>query len=116
MIRRPPRSTLFPYTTLFRSRAALLTFALMSTICYADSVSDLVAQIPVTDSAAESALAAKLMAAGPAALKELCERLVPLGTDKKDDTQTRDAISALVRYVGRKDGEADRAVLAKALA
>src|SRR5256886_9642038 len=24
MIRRPPRSTLFPYTTLFRSRAALL--------------------------------------------------------------------------------------------
>src|SRR5688572_31679413 len=26
MIRRPPRSTLFPYTTLFRSRAGLLTF------------------------------------------------------------------------------------------
>src|SRR5258708_28670141 len=25
MIRRPPRSTLFPYTTLFRSRAAALT-------------------------------------------------------------------------------------------
>src|SRR3712207_9069882 len=25
MIRRPPRSTLFPYTTLFRSAAALLT-------------------------------------------------------------------------------------------
>src|SRR3712207_9428966 len=24
MIRRPPRSTLFPYTTLFRSRAALM--------------------------------------------------------------------------------------------
>src|SRR3712207_7418230 len=24
MIRRPPRSTLFPYTTLFRSRSALL--------------------------------------------------------------------------------------------
>src|SRR3989454_11561613 len=28
MIRRPPRSTLFPYTTLFRSRPALRTFAL----------------------------------------------------------------------------------------
>src|SRR3712207_8527607 len=28
MIRRPPRSTLFPYTTLFRSRAALLTVVL----------------------------------------------------------------------------------------
>src|SRR5688572_32738636 len=27
MIRRPPRSTLFPYTTLFRSRAALDTRA-----------------------------------------------------------------------------------------
>src|SRR3712207_8976415 len=27
MIRRPPRSTLFPYTTLFRSRHAKLTFA-----------------------------------------------------------------------------------------
>src|SRR2546430_13138799 len=26
MIRRPPRSTLFPYTTLFRSRAALPAF------------------------------------------------------------------------------------------
>src|SRR3712207_8720544 len=26
MIRRPPRSTLFPYTTLFRSRALLLGF------------------------------------------------------------------------------------------
>src|SRR3712207_7968032 len=25
MIRRPPRSTLFPYTTLFRSRMAVLT-------------------------------------------------------------------------------------------
>src|SRR3712207_8339804 len=27
MIRRPPRSTLFPYTTLFRSRAALVASA-----------------------------------------------------------------------------------------
>src|SRR3712207_8910116 len=27
MIRRPPRSTLFPYTTLFRSRGRLLTHA-----------------------------------------------------------------------------------------
>src|SRR5947208_13455124 len=28
MIRRPPRSTLFPYTTLFRSRGAALAFIL----------------------------------------------------------------------------------------
>src|SRR2546429_3414095 len=27
MIRRPPRSTLFPYTTLFRSQTAAITFA-----------------------------------------------------------------------------------------
>src|SRR5687768_18164565 len=27
MIRRPPRSTLFPYTTLFRSKVALITGA-----------------------------------------------------------------------------------------
>src|SRR2546421_3211743 len=27
MIRRPPRSTLFPYTTLFRSRAARLSYS-----------------------------------------------------------------------------------------
>src|SRR2546430_9730237 len=26
MIRRPPRSTLFPYTTLFRSQSAVLTY------------------------------------------------------------------------------------------
>src|SRR3954453_8524701 len=95
---------------------ALLTVALLTTICRADTVPDLIAQIPVKDSAAETALAAKLMAGGPAALKNLCAGLVPLGTEKKDDTQTRDAISALVRYVGRKGGEADRAVLAKALA
>src|SRR5688572_32186684 len=30
MIRRPPRSTLFPYTTLFRSIRALVYFALMT--------------------------------------------------------------------------------------
>src|SRR5260221_3727318 len=29
MIRRPPRSTLFPYTTLFRSLVALVLFSLM---------------------------------------------------------------------------------------
>src|SRR3712207_8556293 len=40
MIRRPPRSTLFPYTTLFRSllaNAALITrigFILACTLCY----------------------------------------------------------------------------------
>src|SRR2546430_13002229 len=32
MIRRPPRSTLFPYTTLFRSRSKMLVFALLATL------------------------------------------------------------------------------------
>src|SRR5258708_22111889 len=31
MIRRPPRSTLFPYTTLFRSRCAAVGFGKQST-------------------------------------------------------------------------------------
>jgi hypothetical protein len=96
--------------------SALLTLVLVTGFCRAESVAELVKQIPVKDSAAEDALAGKLMAGGPAALKELCAGLVPLGTEKKDDTQTRDAISALVRYVGRKGGDADRAVLATALA
>lgn len=96
--------------------AALLTLAMVTGFCHAQAVAELVKQIPIKDSAAENALAAKLMAGGPAALQELCAGLVPLGTEKKDDTQTRDAISALVRYVGRKGGDADRAMLAKALA
>src|SRR2546429_6376692 len=33
MIRRPPRSTLFPYTTLFRSRCAMCATAHFSTPC-----------------------------------------------------------------------------------
>src|SRR3712207_8956196 len=38
MIRRPPRSTLFPYTTLFRSmRAGLAVFALTAFARFADA-------------------------------------------------------------------------------
>src|SRR2546422_1470236 len=33
MIRRPPRSTLFPYTTLFRSHTTVVTATVMSTMC-----------------------------------------------------------------------------------
>src|SRR5256885_6281992 len=39
MIRRPPRSTLFPYTTLFRSPLTTVTGVLLSTVLIA--VSDL---------------------------------------------------------------------------
>src|SRR2546422_3611946 len=38
MIRRPPRSTLFPYTTLFRSRAALRAPRMGGTPAYVDPV------------------------------------------------------------------------------
>src|SRR5688572_31522040 len=36
MIRRPPRSTLFPYTTLFRSSEGLLTAVLFALLYIAD--------------------------------------------------------------------------------
>src|SRR5687768_18372172 len=35
MIRRPPRSTLFPYTTLFRSQLAVLTLQLLDALAVA---------------------------------------------------------------------------------
>src|SRR3712207_8066495 len=37
MIRRPPRSTLFPYTTLFRSKQQLMNEALLTTPRYVES-------------------------------------------------------------------------------
>src|SRR3712207_7758674 len=36
MIRRPPRSTLFPYTTLFRSRGGLPTAVYLVALCLQD--------------------------------------------------------------------------------
>src|SRR5260221_4076823 len=96
--------------------AFLLTLTLAAAYSRADTVAELVAQIPVKTSADESALAAKLMAGGEPAVKELLAQLVPLGTEGKDDTKTRDAVSALVRYVGRPNGESDRATLVKAIA
>src|SRR2546430_15673037 len=37
MIRRPPRSTLFPYTTLFRSRRTVQAYVLRLPVSYFDS-------------------------------------------------------------------------------
>jgi len=93
--------------------AALLTLTLLTTFCHADEVTDLVTQIPVRDSAAEDALAAKLMKGGAPAVKELAGMLVPLGTQEKDDTKVRDAFSALVRHAGH--SESDRAALVKGI-
>ena len=78
-------------------------------------VSDIVDQMPAKNSAAESALASKLMSSGAPGVREVCSMLVPLGTTGKDDTHARYAISALVRFAGRPGGRADRAVLAQGL-
>src|SRR5687768_18008630 len=40
MILRPPRSTLFPYTTLFRSRPSLLEFSVPQLCCLAAVVKE----------------------------------------------------------------------------
>src|SRR3712207_9429543 len=46
MIRRPPRSTLFPYTTLFRSDHRLLPQAEMEFFCPFFEISDLPQSLP----------------------------------------------------------------------
>src|SRR2546421_10678518 len=46
MIRRPPRSTLFPYTTLFRSHGSLLTGLTLSEVRLFDADTTLVAWLP----------------------------------------------------------------------
>src|SRR5438128_5759364 len=49
MIRRPPRSTLFPYTTLFRSVAVAGATANAVTVCDTVTVTELVVVSPVAD-------------------------------------------------------------------
>src|SRR3712207_7204793 len=43
MIRRPPRSTLFPYTTLFRSASALMAIGMVDSLsgAYVEATSEL---------------------------------------------------------------------------
>src|SRR5260221_8984236 len=49
MIRRPPRSTLFPYTTLFRSAGSLAITRLMSTLLFGISATDPLTFLGVAD-------------------------------------------------------------------
>jgi HEAT repeat protein len=94
------------------NRTIILLLALCAaTAAQASYVTDIVAQMPLKNSAEEGALAAKLAANGAPAVKELCGLLVPLGTEGKDDTGVRYAFGALVRHAGRPGGEADRAAL-----
>src|SRR3954447_26807901 len=96
--------------------ALLIAAALTTTnVSRADDISDVLSQIPAKDVPAESKLAAKLIAGGAPAVNDLCSRLVPLGTEGKDDTAVRDAVTAVVRYSGRAGGDADRAALAQGL-
>src|SRR2546426_10617686 len=88
MIRRPPRSTLFPYTTLFRSRGYEI-----GDLARAVSFEDVTAllwfgELPSTAEAV--AFAARLRAARglPAPVKALLERL-PRDTHPLDALRTR---------------------------
>src|SRR3712207_8078786 len=58
MIRRPPRSTLFPYTTLFRSRADPNASISAAVITAAHDV--LIEVIPVGDPAVRDAILARI--------------------------------------------------------
>src|SRR3712207_8051095 len=72
MIRRPPRSTLFPYTTLFRSRALLeLLYGTGARISEATG-------LDVDDFDVEDAEGVVLLRG-----KGGKERLVPIGSDRK---------------------------------
>ena len=56
MIRRPPRSTLFPYTTLFRSARALLASALYPCRNIEHNMADLKAQIAANETGRQELL------------------------------------------------------------
>jgi HEAT repeat protein len=95
--------------------ASFLILMFCATCAEASYVTDALAQMPVKNTSEESVLSAKIISGGAPAIKELCGMLVPLGTEGKDDTNARDAITSLVRYVGRPGGEADRVLLSKGL-
>src|SRR5438552_6058549 len=66
MFRRPPRSTLFPYTTLFRSRVSMMGEL-------AASLAHEVKQ-PVTGIASDAAAVLNWLRREPSAIEEACER------------------------------------------
>src|SRR5256885_12033668 len=75
MIRRPPRSTLFPYTTLFRSLAALVADLRPDGIIHCAAMTD----VDACEKDAETAWAVN--AAAVAALAKAPARLTALSTD-----------------------------------
>src|SRR3712207_7877662 len=72
MIRRPPRSTLFPYTTLFRSRSAILPRAATWYVKRAATFSDALAAVRRTlwtDAALRTSVADRNPAKVPRAVR-----------------------------------------------
>lgn len=68
-----------------------------------------VSGFPGKDSGEEKALCEGVLKGGAGAVKEICAQLAPLGTEGKDDTKARYALTALARYGGT--NEAARAAL-----
>src|SRR3712207_7075253 len=87
MIRRPPRSTLFPYTTLFRSGHLTIGVHSVTRWAAAESALDLVRSFAADDPALRSSL--------------------PLGVDLADPDSLRDDVTAVVAalqdWLGRVD-------------
>src|SRR5260370_14159089 len=69
MIRRPPRSTLFPYTTLFRSRTRVRSLALAAAFILLPGAAR--AGAPARVASRASAVQAKKLEAGKASLEKL---------------------------------------------
>jgi HEAT repeat protein len=102
-----------PMKTLTALLTALLLLA--SPAARADALDDVLARMPAKNVPDEAAIVSKLMSGGAPAVRDLSARLVSLGTEGKDDTAVRFAVTALVRYAGRPGGEADRAAFALGL-
>src|SRR2546426_9761252 len=103
MIRRPPRSTLFPYTTLFRSRVRLEALEALEKLgpSAKDAVPTLIGAINSGDSESRIAVMAVLLAIGvenaSASIPHLIEALSPAVTA---DARTRRAAAEVLGKFG----------------
>src|SRR2546430_11545542 len=64
MIRRPPRSTLFPYTTLFRSRLLIRSALVISVVPVEPHLKDILVKLRLAESAREASVLVGRGAAG----------------------------------------------------
>src|SRR2546430_514214 len=105
MIRRPPRSTLFPYTTLFRSAARLRQ---------GDVDPELAVLAPLFEEHAPAMVAAALLALGrqSPSTSELAAPAEPAGwsrlfvsVGRKDRASAKDLVGALIKEAGLQKGQ-----------